>query len=119
MQYLQIQQIELMKAVISSRLCTAQRRNKPNSNKKERRELAFNVSDYVFIDPFQLADISSNAADEIASPRYNKIVQRPFGPYQVFRAQYWTDTMEEDGIPNTISLDHIALSPSENQLTET
>lgn len=106
-----------MKSAVLSRLSTNRRRYKSDSYKKVGWEPTLKGGDYVFRDCSQLTAIASDAADKMASRRFNKLIRQKFGRYRVLIVKRHTVTIEKEGIPNTISTNCRAESPPWEQVT--
>lgn len=53
-----------------------------------------------------------NATDKLVYETKSKLMPKTSGPFQVLQATLDTVTIDEDGIPNTVSLDRVTLAPS-------
>lgn len=67
------------------------------------------IWDYVFVNLPKLTANASDGADEMANPRYNKLLRRSFGLSRVLTVQLHTVTIEEDAIRNTLAIDLLTL----------
>lgn len=105
-----------MKATVPSRLFKTKVSYKQNFDKNVHQEPAFKIRDYVFVYRSKLAAIASGAADKMANCRYYKILRRAPGPYRVLSVQLHLVTIEEDGIPNNVSIDRPTLLPTREQV---
>lgn len=92
---------------------------KRDFDKDVRRKLTLKVGEDVFVDRSQLATFVSNAADEMANLRYSKLLRQSSGPFQIFTLLRRTVTIEEENIPNNVSVDCLILSPTRVQVKDT
>lgn len=75
-----LQQTVLMKIAVSNRMSMDQGRFKLYFNRNERKEQAFKVEDYVFVDLQPQTVIASDAGNEMANWWHNKLLQRISAP---------------------------------------
>lgn len=54
----------------------------------------------------------------MSNRRHNKVVRQAFGPYGELSAQRHTVTNEEEGIPNSVSIDLLTVSPTREHETD-
>lgn len=98
-----LEQIQLMQATFSSGLSTAQRSYNTRFDNHVRREWTFKVGEYVFVDGPQLPVFLSDAADEMANCRSNKVLWQGSEPHRVLSVQLRKVSVVEDGIASTVS----------------
>lgn len=103
---------DLIKYAVASRPSTTQRHYKCNFDKNEWPQPTLKLGDYVFVDHPHLASIASEDANEMANFLCNKLLHRASGPYKVFNVQLNTRIIDGYGIPITVSINRLTLSPT-------
>lgn len=113
-----LQQFALMNFAIASEQSTARRRFKRSFNSIVRQEQEFSVGDYMFVYLRRLATFVQYAADKMVTHWYSKVIRRLSWPYKVLFVQPPRVTLSGEGIPNTVSIDHIMLPLIQLQVTD-
>lgn len=113
-----LQKSALMISASSRQLSTIQWHCNRDFDKNVLLEPTFKVGHYVFVDSSQLAAWASGTVNVIANRRYSQLLRRVSGPYEVLSVQRCTITIQEVGIPNTVSINHLTLSSTREQMTE-
>lgn len=71
----------------------------------------FKISSYVFIDK-PLLDTSESSTDALARSTNNKLLRRTSRSHRILKVRASTVTVDEHGIPNTVSVDRVAHASS-------
>ncbi|CAN8070204.1 unnamed protein product [Agarophyton chilense] len=100
---------------IVSRLTAAQKRYKADYDRRVTKVVSVSSGQYVYIDnpPSGKRPRPGDEADDEAIDRdiNSKLLPKSWGSYKVLNASNHTVTVEQDGIPNTISIDRITVAP--------
>lgn len=86
-------------------------------DKNVRQEPTFKAEGYKFLDRTTQATVVPNAVDGMANGRCYKHLRRISDLYKPLNPQSHTATVDEDGIPDTVSTDRLTLSPTQTQVT--
>lgn len=93
-------------------------RHKLDFDKNVWQERAFKVGDSIFVVHVQLAASASDTADKWADHPCNELIRQMSGRYIVLSVQQHAVAKEEEGIPNTVSIDRATLSLTQTQVTD-
>lgn len=107
--------IHTLPAKADAHMCSSQQRYKRDYDKLVRVTSKFTPGDMVFVDRSPLSATVTTSASAMANATYNKLLIRALGPFHVNSVQPHTLTIEEDGIPNTISIDRATRAPTVSQ----
>ncbi|CAN8068757.1 unnamed protein product [Agarophyton chilense] len=98
-----------------SRLTAAQKRYKADYDRRVTNVVSVSSGQYVYIDnpPSGRRPRPGDEADDeaIDSDINSKLLPKSVGPHKVLNASDPTVTVDQDGIPNTISIDRITVAP--------
>lgn len=89
----------------------SQARYKHDYDRRVRETPTFHKGKYVFPDKPPLANVSNSPAEMLAWKPHNKLQSRTTGPFRVVSEQKDTIAIDEEGIPNRVSIDRITHAP--------
>lgn len=105
--------LAFLREKVEKRLAAVRKRYKNDSDRRLLETPVFKTNSLEFVDgPLLL--VSTNSSKTNDKPTYKKSTTRDDGPYRIITFQQYTLIIDENGVPNTITIDRAGPAPSDN-----